>query len=239
MGYAGYKNNVRTLIDGFPPSRAVLSPMTKGDRVLSPRQRLSLKNRSRGLLTILMIGNIARTRTNLRYNVLCNLVISNGNRIFTSKKNRLLQALSRYLGKDNPETVKADNCLVWNEGDQFTAAAFNYLNVMLNLTKPVVSEIELRNKFAKLSIGTEKGFDINSFDKETQKAIAEGVKEGFGDIEKFIDKESTDPLSSSKIFGSRDFLAKSAKENYAMDDFYIPRAVAAHLGLCGSLLLIK
>ena len=34
MGYAGYKNNVRTLIDGFPPPRAVLS-MTKGDRVCS------------------------------------------------------------------------------------------------------------------------------------------------------------------------------------------------------------
>jgi len=91
-----------------------------------------------------------------------------------------LQALSNYLGKDKPKVVRTDNFPTWNEGDQFTAAAFNYLNVMLNLTEPVASEIELRNKFAKLGIGTEKGFDLNSFDEETQKAIEEGVKEGFG-----------------------------------------------------------
>ena len=148
--------------------------------------------------------------------------------------NYQMQGLSNYLGADSKETIKTDNFPDWNEGDQFTVGAFNYLNVMLNLTKPVVSEIELRNKFAKLGIGTDNGFDITSFDEETRKAIAEGVKEGFGDIEKFIDKESTDPLSSSKIFGTRAFLAESAKENYAMDDFYIPRAVAAHLGLYGN-----
>jgi hypothetical protein len=145
-----------------------------------------------------------------------------------------LQALSNYLGKDKPKVVRTDNFPTWNEGDQFTAAAFNYLNVMLNLTEPVASEIELRNKFAKLGIGTEKGFDLNSFDEETQKAIEEGVKEGFGEIEKFIEKESTDPLASAKIYGTRDFLTESAKENYAMNDFYIPRAVAAHLGLYGN-----
>jgi len=54
------------------------------------------------------------------------------------------------------------------------------------------------------------------------------------EIEKFIEKESTDPLASAKIYGTRDFLTESAKENYAMNDFYIPRAVAAHLGLYGN-----
>ncbi len=148
--------------------------------------------------------------------------------------NYKVQSLSNYLEKDSPETDRVDNFPDWNEGDQFTASAFNYLNVMLNLTKPVESEIELRNKFAKLGIGTEKGFDLNSFDEATQKAIAEGVKEGFVEIEKFIEKSSTDPLSSSKVFGTRTSLTESAKENYAMDDFYILRAVAAHMGLYGN-----
>jgi len=145
-----------------------------------------------------------------------------------------LQALSSYLNKDIPKVVRTDIFPDWNEGDQFTAAAFNYLDVMLKLAKPVASEKELRKKFAKLGIGTEKGFDINSFDENTQKAIEEGVKEGFQEIETFIKEYSTDPLISAKIFGTRDFLTESAKENYKLDDFYIPRAVAAHTGLYGN-----
>ncbi|MCK5134612.1 MAG: DUF1254 domain-containing protein [Bacteroidales bacterium] len=145
-----------------------------------------------------------------------------------------LQALSSYLDKDMPKVVRMDNFPDWNEGDQFTAAAFNYLDVMLKLAKPVTSEKELRSKFTKLGIGTEKGFDISSFDEETQKAIEEGIKEGFQEIETFIKEYSADPLVSAKIFGTRDFLTQSAKENYKLDDFYIPRAVAAHLGLYGN-----
>jgi hypothetical protein len=145
-----------------------------------------------------------------------------------------LQALSSYLDKDMPKVVRTDIFPDWNEGDQFTAAAFNYLDVMLKLAKPVASEKELRNKFAKLGIGTEKGFDINSFDENTQKAIEEGVNEGFQEIETFIKEYSVDPLLSAKIFGTRDFLTESAKENFQFDDFYMLRAVAAHTGLYGN-----
>jgi len=150
------------------------------------------------------------------------------------QNNYQTQALSNYLGKDKPKVVGTDNFPVWNEGDQFTAAAFKYLDVMMKLTKPVESEKALRTKLAKLGIGTEKGFDLTSFDEETQKAIEEGVKEGFGEFEKFVAKYSTDPLVSSKIYGTRDFLTQSAKENYAMDDFYVLRAVAAHMGYGGN-----
>jgi len=145
-----------------------------------------------------------------------------------------IRALSNLQGTESQKTNRTNNFPDWNEGDQFTSASFNYLNVMLNLTKPVASEIELRNKFSKLGIGTEKGFDINDFDEETQKAIEEGVKEGFGELEKFIDKYSTDPLTSTKIFGTRDFLTESAKKNYDLENFYIPRAVASHMGLYGN-----
>jgi len=145
-----------------------------------------------------------------------------------------LQGLNSYLGKDMPKVVRTDNFPDWNEGDQFTTAAFNYLDVMLKFAKPVASEKELRNKFAKLGIGTDKGFNISSFSEEIQKAIAEGVKEGFQEIETFIKEYSGDPLVSAKIFGTRDFLTESAKKNYQLDDLYIPRAVAAHTGLYGN-----
>lgn len=145
-----------------------------------------------------------------------------------------LQTLSSYLGEKIPQAKETEIFPEWVEGNQFTATAFNYLDVMLKLAKPVESEIALRNKFALLGIGTDKGFDINSFSDEIQKAIEEGVKEGFNEMEKFIERNSTDPLISAKIFGTRDFLTQSARENYQLDNLYIPRAVAAHMGLYGN-----
>ena len=145
-----------------------------------------------------------------------------------------LQGLNSFLGKESIKSDKIDNFLVWNDGDEFTTASFKYFNFMLNLTNQVASEVELINKFAKLGIGTENGFDINNFDEETQKAIEEGVKEGIKDMTDFADVNSTDPLVSAKIFGTRDFLTKSAKENYNSDNFYLMRAVAAQLGLYGN-----
>lgn len=89
-------------------------------------------------------------------------------------------------------------------------------------------------RFARLGIGTEAGFDINMFDEATQKAIAEGVQEGLQEIEAFIKKASTDPLSSAKTFGTRAFLSESAESNYQLKNFFLLRATAAHMGLYGN-----
>lgn len=145
-----------------------------------------------------------------------------------------IQGLSSFLGKEPVKSKQIDNFPVWNDGDEFTAESFNYMNFMLNQTSPIASEIELRNSFAKLDIGTESGFDINNFDEETQIAIEEGVKEGIKEMTDFVAEISTDPLASTKIFGTRDFLTKSAKENYNSDNVYVMRAVAAQLGLYGN-----
>jgi hypothetical protein len=145
-----------------------------------------------------------------------------------------LQSLSTFLGKDSPKAASTDNFLDWNEGDQFTSASFKYLDIMLGLLEPVAQEKELMERFAKLGIGTKNDFDINSFDEDVQKAIEEGVKEGFQEIEAFVKTYASDPLVSAKIFGTREFLVNSAKENYQLDDFYILRAVAAHMGLYGN-----
>jgi len=145
-----------------------------------------------------------------------------------------LQSLSAYLGKEVPKAVSTDNFPAWNEGDQFTPASFKYLDMMLGLLEPVAQEKELMERFAKIGIGTNKAFDISSFDEEVQKAIEEGVKKGFQEIETFIKTYASDPLVSAKIFGTREFLENSAKENYQLEDFYVMRAVAAHMGLYGN-----
>ena len=60
--------------------------------------------------------------------------------------------------------------------------------------------------------------------------IAEGLKE----IKDFITTHVKDPLISAKIFGTRDFLTKSAQENFNLNNFYVLRAVAAERGLYGN-----
>lgn len=148
--------------------------------------------------------------------------------------NYKVQGLSSFLGEELPANPPADAFPAWNEGDQFTPAAFGYLDVMLRLTNAVEAEKALRARFARLGIGTDKGFDLDGFDEEVQDAIEDGVKEGFGEIEAFMAEHTTDPLASAKIFGTRDFLVRSARENYQMEDFYVLRAVAAHTGLYGN-----
>lgn len=145
-----------------------------------------------------------------------------------------LQPMSVFLGNEGPKDVSTENFPEWIEGDQFTSASFEYLDVMLGLLEPVAQEKELMERFAKLGIGTGGAFDIGRFDEDVQKAIEEGVKEGFEEIETFIKTHASDPLASAKIFGTREFLENSAKENYQLEDFYILRAVAAHMGLYGN-----
>lgn len=146
-----------------------------------------------------------------------------------------LETLSSYLGEEPKVNTPTDVYPQWIEGAQFTEASFTYLNAVLKLIKtPHASEKELLERFKKLGIGTPEGYDFNRFSPEIQEAIREGVKDGFANMEAFIAKANTDPLGSSKIFGTRAFLEKSAKNNYNFNDIYLIRAVAAHLGIYGN-----
>lgn len=145
-----------------------------------------------------------------------------------------IQGLSSYLGEAGPEAAMTVNWPEWKEGDQFTPAAFRYLDAVLQFIDPVAEERPLMERFARLGIGTEAGFDMEKFDEATQKAIAEGVQEGFREIEAFVEKVSKDPLASGKIFGTRSFLTESAQSNYQLENFFLLRAVAAHMGLYGN-----
>lgn len=145
-----------------------------------------------------------------------------------------IQLLSDYLGEKSIPTIIKKEWLVWNEGDQFTEASFKYIDVVLNLTENIASETNLREQFAKLGIGTPEPFTIESFDPVIKEAIKAGVKEGFKEIEEFIKQHGSDPLGSAKMFGTRNFLDQSAKENYGLETMFILRAVVAHMGLYGN-----
>jgi hypothetical protein len=145
-----------------------------------------------------------------------------------------MQTLSAYQGESSSPEKRNIEFPVWQEGDQFTEAAFNYLDFVLKLIQPVEKEKPLMERMAKLGIGTEKGFDINNFKVEVQGAILKGVNDAFSEMEAFITKTNSDPLGSSKIFGTRKFLEKSAQDNYGHDNIHMIRAVGAYLGIYGN-----
>ena len=145
-----------------------------------------------------------------------------------------VEPLHTYLGAKVPTAPAAIDFPKWKEGAQFSTDSFNYIDFMMSLAKTPKEEQALMQRFAKIGLGTEGKFDIKKFSPEIQKALEEGVKKGFSEMEDFNQKNTTDPLISAKIFGTRAFLKSSAKENFNLDELIIPRAVAAHMGLYGN-----
>jgi hypothetical protein len=145
-----------------------------------------------------------------------------------------IEPLSAYLGTKAPTVPPAIDFPQWKEGEQFTVGAFNYIDFMLTLVETPQEEQALMKRFAKIGLGTQDTFDINRFSPEIQKAIEEGVKEGFAEIEAYLAKNANDPLMSAKIFGTRAFLNKSAKANFGLTTLFLPRAAAAHMGIYGN-----
>lgn len=145
-----------------------------------------------------------------------------------------LEFLSAYLGKEAPATAPVIDFPKWKEGDQFNTGFFYFFDFMLSLIEPVEEEKELIKRFAKIGLGRDEKFDISRFSPEVKGALEEGIKDGFKAMEAFIAQESGDPLASAKMFGTREFLKESAAKNYNHSDFYLIRAVAAHMGLYGN-----
>ena len=144
-----------------------------------------------------------------------------------------LQGLSAFLGKETPAPAPDINFPEWKEGVQFTAESFEFIDFMLSLLTPVDEEKALFEQFAKIGLDGSGNFDMSNFSPDMQTALEAGVKEGFAEMEAFIAQESSDPLGSAKIFGTREFLTESAADNYGQDNFYLMRMVAAHTGLYG------
>ena len=148
------------------------------------------------------------------------------------------EPFSAFLGIEPPAPLPAIEFPEWKEGEQFNTGAFNYIDFMLSLVKTPPEEKELMKRFAKIGLGTDDKFDINKFSPEVQEAMAEGVKEGFAELETFIKKATADPLdrllATAKMFGTREFLKESAKNNYGLNNHYMLRTTAAHLGLYGN-----
>ncbi|HFU77448.1 MAG TPA: DUF1254 domain-containing protein [Epsilonproteobacteria bacterium] len=145
-----------------------------------------------------------------------------------------VEPLHAFLGTSSPAAPAAIDFPKWKSGDEFNAQFFKYLDFMLTLVKTPDEEQALMKRFAKIGIDGTGHFELKKFSPEMQKALEEGVKEGLEAIKAFGVKASKDSLSSAKVFGTRAFLNKSAKDNYQLENMFMIRAVAAQLGLYGN-----
>ena len=146
-----------------------------------------------------------------------------------------LQPLSAFLDVEAPPTEAMPDFPKWVEGAQFDERFFDYLDFMMSLLeRPGDGEKPLWDQLARLGVGPGNTFDFAVLHPEIQEALKAGVKDGFGEIERFIGEHSNDPLISGKLFGTRAFLNESAKTNYGLKTPYLLRSVGAHMGLYGN-----
>jgi hypothetical protein len=146
-----------------------------------------------------------------------------------------LQPLSVFLGTEAPSAKATPKFPRWVEGSQFDERFFGYLDFMMSLLEePADGEKQLWDRIASLGLGPGNTFDFESLSAETQDALKAGVKEAFSEMEHFIADAGSDPLASAKIFGTREFLQESAKNNFGHENHYLIRAAGAHIGIYGN-----
>ena len=144
-----------------------------------------------------------------------------------------LEPLSAYAGTPAPPAAPEIAFPAWVEGSQFDARALNYIDFMLGLTERHPSETAMHERFARIGLGTGQGFDIEKVSPETREAMEAGIKDGFSAMGAVIARLISDPLSSSKVFGTREFLTNTARD-FGLDRPWLLRMAGAHLGLYGN-----
>src|ERR1017187_4149756 len=105
-----------------------------------------------------------------------------------------------------------------------TPALFPYLNFMLQFCPTNPSETDLMARFAQLNIGASKTFDFAKLSPESQKAVTDGIADAGKDMAALMQRINAGEVSSSDLFGTREFL----KGNY------LYRYAGAKLGLYGN-----
>nr|WP_244512671.1 DUF1254 domain-containing protein [Ensifer sp. LC163] len=139
-----------------------------------------------------------------------------------------VEPLSKFLGQPAPAPAPAvDFIAPLSAADEKTSPDFfRVLNFILQFCPTDPSEKELMARFAELNIGAGKTFDLKAFPPEIQKAITDGMADGWAAFREY--KETmvdTGKASSADSFGTRAFLKND----------YMQRMSGAVLGIYGNL----
>ncbi|MDR3748220.1 MAG: DUF1254 domain-containing protein [Acidobacteriota bacterium] len=134
------------------------------------------------------------------------------------------QPLNQYLKQPAPAAAAAVDWPKPSADILSSPALFPYLNFMLQFCPTNPSEKDLMERFAKLNIGAGKTFDFAKLSPASQKAVTDGIADAGTELDGLMKRIHADEVSSSEMFGTREFL----KNNY------LYRYAAAKLGLYGN-----
>ena len=137
-----------------------------------------------------------------------------------------LKLLSEFLGREAPDPAPPIDFV-----DPLGAAeirtsldVFEQLDFVLRFCPTHSSETELLERFARLGIGTEAGFDAEELSPEIQAALAQGIADAWREFDKLKEMADRGEITSGDVFGTREFLQNN----------YLYRFAAAVTGIWGN-----
>lgn len=131
-----------------------------------------------------------------------------------------LRPLHEFAGRPAPVGAPAVNWLPWEYPRDLGPAFIAHLNQILAFCPVDPSEIELRERFARLGIGAGLRFDPAALSPEQRQALGAGIQQGVAELK----AKGATLRSSAGLFGTR----------AAMHNNYLARAAAAASGIYGN-----
>ena len=171
------------------------------------------------------------------------VIQSETNQVFSITRTQVFDEADLAVVKDiqaqfklstvNNQQSNSDSYPLWVEGAENTVNAFEYIDFALSIIPEHEQDKTVRELAKSLGLDGDKPFKVSDLSKAQYNAIAEGIKQAHSEVEKFIQMNGSHPLTSHRIFGTRDHLTKSANE-FELDTPYLPRTVAATKGIYGN-----
>jgi hypothetical protein len=137
----------------------------------------------------------------------------------------LVQTLSAYLKLPAPPPAPVIDFPAYDAKSARGLGFFSYLNFLLQFAPVHPSEVELRERFAKIGIVPGQPFDADKLPPDTRRALLNGIADAnkkFAEFKKT--KVDTQAVNSADLFGTREFL----KNNY------LYRFAGAKMGIYGN-----
>jgi hypothetical protein len=136
-----------------------------------------------------------------------------------------VQPLSAFLKQSAPPTAPTINFPKINK-ELAKTGFFDYLDFSLQFAPPGPEEKEIREKLARLGIGTGKTFDFKALSPEQKAAVVEGVKAGEEKIKQYLlaGEKVINGWKIGAYFGDRDFFHGN----------WLLRAAGAQAGIYGN-----
>ena len=131
-----------------------------------------------------------------------------------------LQPLSTYLGQDAPKPAPNIKWMPWKDGVEKTDEFWTYVNFLLSFTTPNPQDKPVQDRMASIGLVAGKSWNPAALGKDVQDAIAAGMKEALGEL----NKATTTFDDPSLFFRSRKDLNKD----------YVNRALGVLVGIFGN-----